>query len=124
MDRRHDGQDLSSPRRAIVRTMMQLDPRSRDLIIRTVLGEAANEPDDGMQGVAAVIRNRVKAGRYGGDNPIGVIMAKGQFEPWMTQGGRSRMFSYVPDSPIYQRAAAAVDNVFTTGADPTNGSTH
>lgn len=101
-----------------------LDPRSRELAIRTVLGEAANEPDEGMAGVAAVIRNRVTAGRYGGSDIPRVVMAPAQFEPWGTQAGRDRMMSYSPDSDAYKRAAAAVDRVFGEGADPTNGATH
>jgi hypothetical protein len=102
---------------------MELDPRARDLVVRTVLGEAANEPDDGMTAVAAVIRNRTQSGRYGGDNPVKVITAPNQFEPWNTQAGRDRMFSYSPDSPAYKRASAAVDLAFN-GEDPTGGATH
>lgn len=101
-----------------------LDSRSREFAIRTVLGEAANEPDDGMAGVAAVIRNRVQAGRYGGSDVPRVVTAKSQFEPWGTEEGRRRMYGYAPDSEHYQRAAAAVDRVFGGGEDPTNGATH
>jgi hypothetical protein len=103
--------------------MVDLDPRSRDLVVRTVLGEAANEPDDGMAAVAAVIRNRVLSGRYGSSVPE-VVLKPNQFEPWNTQQGRSRMQSYAPDSEPYSRAARAVDSVFSTDADPTSGATH
>ena len=101
---------------------MDIDPRSRDLVIRTVLGEAAQEPDEGMAAVAAVIRNRALSGRYGESIPE-VVLARNQFEPWSTAAGRSRMSSYAPDSPAYQRAAAAVDSAFS-GNDPTGGATH
>lgn len=101
-----------------------LAPRARELAIRTVLGEAADQGDDGMAAVANVIRNRVDSGRYG-DGPIGVISKKAAFEPWSTQAGRTRMFGYAPDSPAYQQAAAAIDGAFATGAnDPTGGATH
>jgi hypothetical protein len=99
-------------------------PRDRDLAIRTVLGEAGNQPDEGMAGVAAVIRNRVQAGRYGGEDIPSVISKPWAFEPWMTQKGRDRMYSYAPDSEPYQRAAAAVDRAFNEGVDPTGGATH
>jgi hypothetical protein len=101
-----------------------LDGRSRELAIRTVLGEAANEPDEGMAGVAAVIRNRVQAGRYGGSDVPRVVTAKSQFEPWGTEDGRKRMYGYAPDSEAYRRAAAQVDRVFGENYDPTNGATH
>jgi hypothetical protein len=116
--------DLMPAQPAGPTTQPSLDPRARDLAIRTVLGEAANEPDEGMAGVAAVIRNRVQAGRYGGEDIPRVVTARNQFEPWNTEDGRKRMFSYAPDSPAYQRAAAAVDRVFGEGFDPTNGATH
>ncbi len=101
-----------------------LDPRSREFAIRTVLGEAANESDDGMAGVAAVIKNRLQAGRYGGNDVVDVVRAKSQFEPWGTADGQRRMFNYSPDSESYKRAGAAVDRVFGEGYDPTNGATH
>lgn len=103
--------------------MSDLDPHSRDLVIRTILGEAANEPDDGMAAVAAVIRNRALSGRYGDSIP-GVVLARNQFEPWSTPQGRQRMLSYAPDSEPYKRAAAATDAVFQGGNDPTQGATH
>ena len=101
-----------------------MSPRDRELAIRTVLGEAADQPDEGQAAVAAVIRNRMQAGRYGGENIPGVVLARHQFEPWSTQAGRNRMYGYAPDSEPYQRAAAAVDRVFGEGYDPTGGSTH
>jgi hypothetical protein len=103
--------------------MADLDPRARDLVIRTVLGEAANEPDEGMAAVAAVIRNRVQSGRFGASVPEVVLKPK-QFEPWNTPEGRSRMQGYAADSEPYSRAARAVDSVFSEGSDPTSGATH
>jgi hypothetical protein len=100
-----------------------LSPRDRELIVRTVLGEAAGEPDDGMAAVAAVIRNRLQSGQFGRSIPEVVLKPK-QFEPWNTQDGRSRMMSYAADSEPYSRAAQAVDAVFGGAADPTNGATH
>lgn len=101
-----------------------LDPRSREFAIRTVLGEAANEPDEGMAGVAAVIKNRIQAGRYGGNDVMSVVRAPSQFEPWGTAEGQRRMYGYRPDSEAYKRAGAVVDRVFGEGYDPTSGATH
>jgi hypothetical protein len=99
-----------------------MDPRSRDLAIRTILGEAAQEDDVGQNAVASVILNRLQSGRYGKSLPD-VILARHQFEPWSTPAGRSRMMAYSPESQPYQRAAAAFDAAFA-GNDPTNGATH
>ena len=98
-------------------------PKARDLTIRTVLGEAAQEPDEGQAAVAAVIMNRLKAGSYGKSLPE-VVLARNQFEPWNTQEGRSRMFRYAPNSDDYQRAARNVDAILNGGEDPTGGATH
>jgi hypothetical protein len=100
-----------------------ITPQSRDLLARTVLGEAADEPDEGQAAVAAVIKNRLRSGKWGND-PLKVITARHQFEPWNTPQGLARMQSYKPDSPEYKRAAAAVDRVFNEDFDPTDGATH
>jgi hypothetical protein len=100
-----------------------LDSQARDYVIRTVLGEAGSEPDEGQAGVAAVIKNRRDSGRYG-PNAVNVVLTPGQFEPWMTPQGRQRMMQYPPDSPAYQKAGEIVDRVFTEGYDPTGGATH
>lgn len=102
-----------------------LDPTHRDLAIRTVYGEAANEPDHGQAAVAAVIKNRMTAGRYGGDTIPGVVLAKNQFEPWGNSDARARMTSLKQDDPRYQKIAGIVDQVFSGQMeDPTNGATH
>lgn len=102
-----------------------LDPTSRDLAIRTIYGEAAREPDEGKAAVAAVIRNRVAAGRFGGDDVRGVVLAKNQFEPWNRADARSRMMSLKPGMPDYDRIGQIVDGVWSGQvADPTKGATH
>jgi hypothetical protein len=101
-----------------------LDDMSHDLLVRTVLGEAAAEPHEGKAAVAAVIRNRLNSGKFGA-TPADVVLAKNQFEPWSTPQGRGRMMSYAKDSPEYGDASAAVDRVFgEEGFDPTEGATH
>jgi hypothetical protein len=101
-----------------------LDPRSRDLAIRTVLGEAANEPEEGQAGVAAVIRNRVQAGRYGGADVPSVVLKPYAFEPWGNPEARAGMMAHRPEDPKYQQAGQIVDRVFGEGYDPTGGATH
>ena len=92
----------------------------RDLMIRTVVGEAAGQPYAGQVAVAAVIRNRVLAGRYG-PTVRAVVLAKAQFEPW---GRRcAALIRLGPHAPGWSAAAQAVDEALA-GADPTRGATH
>lgn len=100
---------------------MSVSDRDRDLIIRTVIGEAGSEPDDGKRAVANVIMNRTAAGRWG-KTPGEVVLAKGQFEPWATR--RRELLSYAPDSKAYRAAEAIVDEVLGGADDNTGGATH
>ena len=94
----------------------------RDLLIRTVLGEAANQGLEGMAAVAHVVLNRLKSGKYGQSIPD-VLFAPKQFEPWNTR--RNELLSIPSDSKAYQNAAAVIDNVQAGNApDPTGGATH
>lgn len=102
-----------------------LAPAHRDLAIRTIYGEAANEPDQGQAAVAAVIKNRMQAGRYGGDTLPGVVLAKNQFEPWWNPEARQRLMALKPEDPRYQKIGGIVDQMFGGQMeDPTGGATH
>lgn len=104
-----------------------LDPPSgadKDMMVRTVLAEAANQSPEGQLAVANVIRNRAVSGQFGGDTVPGVIRKPNQFEPWNTAAGRSRMAAIDPNSPQYQQAAGLVELAYTGAADPTMGATH
>lgn len=102
-----------------------LAPAHRDLAIRTIYGEAANEPDEGQAAVAAVIKNRMQVGRYGGDSVPGVVLAKNQFEPWGNNDARARMMALRQEDPRYQKIGGIVDQIFGGQMDdPTGGATH
>lgn len=98
-----------------------LDPEDRDLIVRTVMGEANSEPYNGKVGVAAVVLNRLRSGEYGGNTVKGVLFAPKQFEPWNTR--RGELMRYSPNTRGWAEAEAAVDDALN-GNDPTNGATH
>jgi spore germination cell wall hydrolase CwlJ-like protein len=101
------------------------DPRHRDLLIRTVFGEAGNQAPEGQAAVAAVVKNRMQAGRYGGSDVPGVVLAKGQFEPWSNPEAKAGMLALSPEDPRYQKIGAIVDQVLAGQmADPTGGATH
>lgn len=96
-----------------------ISERGRDLAIRTMIGEAASEPDEGMAGVGAVTINRLKSGRWG-DDLEKVVLAPNQFEPWSTR--KDELLAIKPDDPQYQRAASIFDKVAKGEMpDPTKG---
>lgn len=97
-------------------------PNQRDLLVRTVIGEAADEPDEGKAGVAHVVLNRLKAGSFG-KTMEDVLFAPKQFEPWNTR--RDELLSIPENDPRYIQAAAVVDQALSgKAADPTRGATN
>lgn len=101
---------------------MITDPAERDLIIRTVIGEAASEGPVGQLAVAHVIANRMRsAGRGARD----IVLARNQFEPWGNPNTAARLQSIQPTDPAYQRVEQALEPFFSgQSQDPTGGATH
>lgn len=101
---------------------MDLTPQDRDLLIRTVIGEAADQPDEGQAAVAHVVLNRTRMGDWG-KSPTEVVLAPGQFEPWQTRA--RHLLSIDPASEQYKRTAAIVDAAIKGEiSDPTQGATY
>ena len=98
---------------------MQMTPQQRDLLIRTIIGEAAAEPFMGQQAVANVVLNRLRGGRYG-DNLENVIFAKNQFEPWATR--KNELMAIPSTADTYRTADMAVEAALQ--GDVTGGATH
>lgn len=94
-----------------------------DAMVRTVAGEAGNEPLVGQQGVAAVIKNRAESS---GGSPRDVVFAPNQFEPWNGGAARQRLESMDTNSPQYQKILNDVVRPIMSGEaqDPTGGATH
>lgn len=102
--------------------MVDLTPQDRDMMIRTVIGEAADQPVEGQAGVASVIFNRLNSGNYG-DSPTSVVLAPNQFKPWQTRA--RELLSINPTSDQYNKVGAVVDAVASGKIpDPTNGADH
>jgi len=97
----------------------------RDLKIRTVYGEGADQGGTGQAAIAHVINNRVKSGQFG-NNATEVITAPEQFSLWNKgdpAGEKARKLD--PNSKEYQRIGAIVDAIDAGQLnDPTNGATH
>lgn len=101
---------------------LQVDPQDRDLMIRTIIGEAGGQDPEGMAGVANVIANRLSSGKYG-KTGADVVLAPNQFEPWTNRG--AELLGYDPKSPEYQNAGAVLDGVLAGKVqDNTGGATH
>ena len=96
---------------------------AEDQMVRTVIGEAANQGTVGQQAVASVIKNRMDAGKQ---NAQDVIFAANQFEPWNNPKTRATLEAIDPTSKQYQDILNnAVRPVMAgTAKDPTGGATH
>ena len=104
----------------------------RDLLIRTVHGEAKGESEEGMAAVTHSIINRLKYDdryanpwKYNGITVQAVVLHPKQYEPWNKKEKREEMEKLTPDDARYKRAAKVVDAVLAgEWPDPTPGSTH
>jgi hypothetical protein len=62
--------------------------RNYDILLKTLIGEAASEPEQGQRAICQVIGNRVRGNKIywydekEGNNIAGVCLAKYQFECW------------------------------------------
>lgn len=99
-----------------------LSPKDKDLMVRTILGEASGEGPRGQAAVAHVILNRTASGDYG-KSPSDVVLARNQFEPWSTKA--SQLMAIKPDSQAYRETSDIVDMAASGDIpDPTKGATH
>jgi hypothetical protein len=100
-----------------------ISPVDRDFMVRTIIGEAGNQPPLGQAAVASVILNRVRDGGYGGASARDVVLAPNQFEAWSAHP--DELNSIPVNSPAYQNAAKIVDGVLSGQTpDPTGGATY
>jgi hypothetical protein len=107
--------------------MPDLSPADRDLITKTVLGEAGDQPEDGQAAIAHVIRNRLntQTGEFGDNTSIpAIVLGRNAFEAW-SGDNRARTARASSKSDAYKGAASIVDDVFSGNRpDPTNGATY
>jgi len=98
--------------------MADLSPQDLDMITRTVIGEAGQEPNIGKAAVAHVILNRMK--QKNAPDAASVILAPKQFTTWQDRPRELQAIS--PKSKAYQDAYNIVHNVVDGDIpDPTNG---
>jgi hypothetical protein len=108
---------------------MPMDEGQRDAVIRTVAGEASNNPTE-QAAVTHVIFNRLNAGNFGNSladvatAPLPGYPGYHQFSSWNApnKGGTSAGTGLKPNDPTYTKIGNVVDGV-NSGAisDPTKG---
>lgn len=108
-----------------------ISPSDRDILVRTVYGEAAGEGSDGQAAVAHVILNRINDSRWGNDvrsvAKAGNASGYHQFSTWnpANRGGNNLAVTLSSDSEAYKTTAEVVDNVLQGRIpDNTNGSVY
>jgi N-acetylmuramoyl-L-alanine amidase len=103
-----------------------LTAHDRDVLIRTLYGEAANESEVGQIAVVHVIRNRLLRGparRFGG-TPAEVCQKPWQFSCWNANDPqRPRLLALAQDSATYTRLGAVVDKAWAL-PDSVGGADH
>ncbi|CAH0152789.1 cell wall hydrolase [Pseudomonas mediterranea] len=109
---------------------MTVSEKDRDILARTLWGEARGEGLAGQIAVACAIRNRVEDGRaksWWGEGYVGVCQAPYQFSCWNKNDPNYPYLSGAKPIPPKQLAQAqrAADLVIS-GAEPdlTKGATH
>lgn len=101
--------------------MAELTPYQRDILIKTVLGEARGEGVEGMSAVAHNILNRAQSGRFSSD-PAQVALQPKQYSTWNSGEGGNNPQQFKPGTAAYERAAQIVDGVASgTIPDVTGG---
>jgi N-acetylmuramoyl-L-alanine amidase len=103
-----------------------LSPTDRDVLIRTLYGEAGNESEAGQIAVVHVIRNRLLRGpatRFGA-TPAGVCQKPWQFSCWNSGDPmRARMEKLARGSATYEALGDVVDRAWQM-PDTVGGSDH
>jgi hypothetical protein len=94
-----------------------------DQLVRTVYGEAGNQPLAGQQAVAHVIKTRMGLAGQGVQD---TVFAPNQFEAWADPKNRPRMEALDPTSSAYQTILNGVVRPVMSGKaqDPTGGATN
>ncbi|WP_426117292.1 cell wall hydrolase [Pseudomonas sp. DSP3-2-2] len=109
---------------------MTATDKDRDILARTLWGEARGESMAGMIAVAWTIRNRVNDGKtksWWGEGYAGVCQAKYQFSCWNKNDPNYPFLSGAKPIPVGEMAKAVMAaTAVIDGAqpDPTGGATH
>lgn len=105
---------------------MNLSPRDRDAMIRTIWGESRGEVPAGREAVAHVILNRASNPAWWGGTPFDVCHKKYQFSCWNAFDPNAHKIEQLCQSDdLYQEIGVVVDHCARgLVPDPTNGADH
>lgn len=103
-----------------------------EIMIRTIAGEARNQPPIGQQAVAHVILNRYAAaashgtGQRWGSTIAEICLKRRQFSCWNDDDPNRDLIARIhPDNPVYKQARAAMLEAYRNLlTDPTLGADH
>ena len=102
------------------------DSSERDIVARTVWGEARGEGPAGWAAVAWVIRNRAARPGWWGRDLRSVCLCPRQFSCWNVEDANRAQMTALPDEdPTLSAIRTTVAGVLTgTIPDPSSGATH
>lgn len=111
---------------AMKKTILTDKAEEIDYLARTIWGEARGEGNSGMQAVANVIMNRVKAATWYGAGVKDVVLKKSQFSCWNDGDPNKAKMLAVTDSDISFRNAKYLAEQAVNGVLPdiTGGANH
>ena len=95
-------------------TVTLSDLSDKEVVARTIYGEARGEGIIGMQAVACVIQNRARIGGWYGKSPREVCLRPFQFSCWnRTDPNRAKLLSIPPEDQQYQDALTIADRLLS-----------
>lgn len=98
---------------------------SKEVLARTIYGEASNQPPEGQRAIANVIQNRVKLQGWMGKTFREVCLKPFQFSCWLSGPNRDRLMRATEKEPVYAEclkiASLAINGQLK---DITEGATH
>ena len=95
-----------------------------DYLARTIYGEARGEGARGMQAVANVVMNRVKAGGWYGASVKDVVLKPKQFSCWNSDDPNRTIILAATAAQLKQARSIAEQAINGTLPDITGGATH
>ena len=95
-----------------------------DYLARTIYGEARGEGVKGMQAVANVVMNRVKAGGWYGASVKDVVLKPKQFSCWNENDPNRAIILAANDAQLAQARSIAEQAIAGTLPDITGGATN
>lgn len=103
-----------------------MTPFDREVMARTMWGEARGEGREGIRAVGHVINNRMKSGKWYGGKTLAAVCLRGkQFSMWNdTDKNRLAVCELPDDDPTLNLCRSLCDDIVNGDEDPTFGATH